>query len=86
MRSSFDFPDDLMTHLKILSAQRNISLKALLIDLIEKGLISESAALDARALKAPTIKPPPSVRGNAPMTIAPQKLTNADLFELIESR
>ncbi len=85
MRTSFDCPDPIMKHLKLLSLERNISLRALLLDLIEKGLASEHASATPAPKKAgkPFIAPP-ILRGAHPMQLNAKQLSNAGLFELLD--
>jgi hypothetical protein len=83
MRTSVDFPDDLMKHLKHLSLERDQSLRALLLDLIDKGLASERSESTAPVKKRSFVSPP-IIKGRSAMRLSVDQLTNAGLYELLD--
>jgi hypothetical protein len=86
MRTSVDFPDDILRHLKLLSLERDMSLRALLLDLIQKGLASERGTLSGGP-SAPSVVfvSPPTIKGSAPMKLSGEQLSNAGLMALLEA-
>ena len=76
MRTTFDFPDELMRHLKARAALEGRSLRDLMLELIERGLRSQSAGVRAAA---PADLP--TVRLGHPMRIPRGGLSNAALSE-----
>ncbi len=86
MRTSIDFPDPIMKRLKHISLERDISLRALLLDLIEKGLASEQATASDSKNKADSRELPPFVRGKSAMKLTPKQLSNSALFDLLDKK
>jgi hypothetical protein len=79
MRTSLDFPDALFKHLKTRAAQEGRTLRDLVIELVERGLTAREVVdpqkrFDARPLIIPN---------QGPLPLHLSKLTNADLYELI---
>jgi plasmid stability protein len=81
MRTSLDLPDPLFRHLKVQAALEGRSLRDLVVSLVERGL----AAPPPASPQAPAIPAePPSVRLGSPMALAPDRLSNASLSELLD--
>lgn len=79
MRTTLELPDPLFARLKARAASEQITLKHLLRRYVEQGLSApQSDALPARSAAAL-----PQLKG--PLAIANNQLSNAGLFELIES-
>jgi hypothetical protein len=79
MRTSLDFPDALFKHLKTRAAQEGRTLRDLVIELVERGLTAREVVdpqkrFDARPLIIPN---------QGPLPLHLSKMTNADLYELI---
>ena len=81
MRTSLDLPDPLFRHLKARAALEGRSLRDLVVSLVERGLVVPPPA----STQAPAVPAePPSVRLGAPMPLAPDRLSNAALSELLD--
>jgi plasmid stability protein len=81
MRTSLDLPDPLFRHLKVRAALEGRSLRDLVVSLVERGLVAQPPA----SPQAPAIPAePPSVRLGSPMALAPDRLSNASLSELLD--
>ncbi|MBM5809999.1 MAG: hypothetical protein FJ050_12115 [Cyanobacteria bacterium M_surface_7_m2_040] len=79
MRTTLELPDPLFARLKARAASERLTLKQLLRSYVEQGLDSPpQAAAPARSAAAL-----PRLQG--PLPIGEAQLSNAGLFELIES-
>lgn len=77
MRTSIDFPDPMFRHLKTLAAMEGISLRDLVLALIERGMAAPLATSTvATAL--------PSISLGAPMALRAAELSNASLSALLD--
>ena len=84
MRTSLDFPDDLFVHLKTRAVVEGSTFRDMVIRLLERGL----ATADTSAQPAPEPKkyyPPPTIPSKGPMAISMKTLSNADLYELMDT-
>jgi hypothetical protein len=77
MRTSIDFPDPLMHALKAQALEKGVSLRALLLELIEKGLRQEPSGVSAPVQ-------PPSLMANGPLAMSADELSNAALFARLD--
>ena len=80
MRTSLDFPDGLYRHLKARAAVEGMSMRDLIVSLIERGLDAPGAPTGGQP---PTL---PSVQLGAPLALAAQDLSNARLAELLDDQ
>jgi hypothetical protein len=79
MRTSLDFPDALFKHLKTRAAQEGRTLRDLVIELVERGLTAREVVDPQKRFEArPLIIP-----NQGPLPLHLSKMTNADLYELI---
>ena len=79
MRTTLELPDPLFARLKARAATERITLKQLLHHFVEQGL-NDRPELPARRRSGATL---PKLKG--PLPIAVNKLSNAGLFELLDS-
>ena len=79
MRTTLDLPDSLFARLKARAASESVTLKCLLRSYVEQGLSASPPA--AAAQRSAATLP----RLNTPLGIASKALSNATLFELLES-
>jgi hypothetical protein len=79
MRTTLELPDALFARLKARAATERITLKQLLHQFVEQGLNDRTAELHEQRSRATL----PQVQG--PLPIAADKLSNAGLFELLDS-
>ena len=79
MRTALELPDHLFARLKARAATKGLTLKQLLRHFVEQGLNDRSAEHNERRSRATL----PQVQG--PLPIATDKLSNAGLFELLDS-
>jgi hypothetical protein len=79
MRTSLDFPDALFKHLKTRAAQEGRTLRDLVIELVERGLTAREVVDPKKRFEAR----PPVIPNQGPLPLDLSKLTNADLYELI---
>jgi len=79
MRTTLELPDPLFARLKARAATERITLKQLLHQFVEQGLNDRTAEPHERHSRATL----PQVQG--PLPIAADKLSNAGLFELLDS-
>jgi hypothetical protein len=77
MRTSLDFPDPLFRHLKTQAAMQGISLRELVMALIEKGLNANGPSAQAPLQNLPTI------RLGHPMPLDKSAFSNANLSEIL---
>lgn len=77
MRTSIDFPDSLFRHLKAQAALQGMSLKDLVLRLIEKGLQAPQDGAPTAVAELPT------VRLGHPLAVAGAQLSNAGLSDLL---
>jgi hypothetical protein len=78
MRTTLDLPDSLFARLKARAASESVTLKCLLRSYVEQGLsASPPAAAQRSAATLPKL--------NSPLGIPSNALSNAKLFELLES-
>ena len=77
MRTSIDFPDSLFRHLKAQAALQGMSLKDLVLGLIEKGLQAPQLPLSNPVNELPTI------RLGHPLAMPHAQLSNAGLSDLL---
>lgn len=75
MRTTLELPDPLFKHLKALAAMQGITLRELLITLLEKGLRAPTTT-EADVL--------PSIALGAPLAIGAAELTNAYLAGFLD--
>ena len=78
MDTTIDLPDPLFNRLKALAAQEGKSISELLIELVEKGLSALDMVDGQQRFQAK-----PLIRSKAQITLPLDKLTNADLSELV---
>ena len=78
MNITLDLPDPLFNRLKALAAQEGKSISDLLIELVEKSLSAKNMVDEQQRFQAK-----PLIRAKAQITLPLQKLTNADLSELV---
>ena len=78
MSITLDLPDPLFNRLKALAAQEGKSISDLLIELVEKGLSALDMVDGQQRFQAK-----PLIRSKAQITLPLDKLTNADLSELV---
>jgi hypothetical protein len=79
MRTSLDFPDPLFKHLKTRAAQEGRTLRDLVIELVERGLNAREVVDPQQRFKAR----PPVIPNQGPLPLDLSKLSNADLYEII---
>jgi hypothetical protein len=79
MRTSLDIPDPLFKHLKTRAAQEGRTLRDLVIELVERGLTAREVVDPQKRFEAR----PPVIPNQGPLQLDLSKLTNADLYELI---
>ncbi len=79
MRTTLDLPDALLRQLKAKAALEGTSLKALMRNLVEKGLRAPAEQSPETLAKA---VPLPSIRLGRRLTLA--RPSNASLFELLD--
>ena len=78
MRTTLELPDSLFARLKARAASESVTLKCLLRSYVEQGLsASPPAAAQRSAATLPKL--------NSPLGIPSNALSNATLFELLES-
>ena len=79
MRTTLELPDPLFARLKARAAQEHVTLKQLLRNYVEKGLSTTppSAATQRTAESLPQL--------HSPLSIPSNTLSNATLFELLDS-
>lgn len=78
MSITLDLPDPLFNRLKALAAQEGKSISDLLNELVEKGLSTKNRGDEQQRFQAK-----PLIRSKAQITLPLDKLTNADLSELV---
>jgi hypothetical protein len=78
MRTTLELPDPLFARLKARAASERVTLKQLLRSYVEQGL-SATPAPGPVQRSAATL---PRLEG--PLAIAPEQLSNAELFALLE--
>jgi hypothetical protein len=78
MRTSLDFPDPMFRHLKARAAMEGLSLRDLVLGLIERGMGVQAAPAGVVDL--------PSVSLGAPMLLQNRQLSNADLYALLDDQ
>ena len=78
MDTTIDLPDPLFNRLKALAAQEGKSISDLLIELVEKSLSTKNMVDEQQRFQAK-----PLIRSKAQITLPQDKLTNADLSELV---
>nr|WP_254896415.1 hypothetical protein [Synechococcus sp. HK05] len=79
MRTTLELPDPLFARLKARAATERLTLKQLLRHFVEQGLNDRAAKPSERRSRATL----PQIQG--PLPIAADKLSNAGLFELLDS-
>lgn len=79
MRTTLELPDPLFVRLKARAALERITLKQLLTVFVERGLAQRESAPSAAGRRSTGLP-----RISEPITIDPDHLSNARLFELIE--
>jgi len=79
MRTTLELPDPLFARLKARAATERLTLKQLLRHFVEQGLNDRAAEPSERRSRATL----PQVQD--PLPIAADKLSNAGLFELLDS-
>ena len=79
MRTSLDFPDPMFRHLKAKAALEGISMRELVLSLIEKGLSHESRSASPSPHQAL-----PSISLGTPMPLAAERFSNAELASLLD--
>ena len=79
MRTTLELPDPLFARLKARAASERLTLKQLLRSYVEQGL--DAAPQDAVPARSAAALP----RLQGPLPIGEAQLSNAGLFELIES-
>jgi hypothetical protein len=79
MRTTLELPDSLFARLKARAASESVTLKCLLRSYVEQGLSASPPAAAARRSAATLPKL------NSPLAISNNALSNATLFELLES-
>ena len=79
MRTTLELPDPLFARLKARAATERITLKQLLRHFVEQGLNERTAQPNEPRSRATL----PQVQG--PLPIETDKLSNADLYELLDS-
>jgi hypothetical protein len=83
MRTSLDFPDSLFRHLKARAALEGSTLRDLVLNLVEKGLNSNTPAPPVDVLSMVT-QPLPSLSLGAPLALLGAQLSNASLSALLD--
>lgn len=78
MRTTLELPDPLFARLKARAAREQVTLKQLLRTYVEQGLAGKPPSSEQQRSRRdlPLIA--------APITIAPEQLSNAGLFALLE--
>ena len=79
MRTTLELPDSLFARLKARAASESVTLKYLLRSYVEQGLSASPPASEAQRSAATLPKL------NSPLGIPSKALSNATLFELLES-
>ncbi|WP_146187742.1 hypothetical protein [Limnohabitans sp. T6-5] len=79
MRTSLDFPDLLFKHLKTRAAQEGRTLRDLVIELVERGLNAREVVDPRQRFEAR----PMVIPNQGPLPLDLSKLSNADLYEII---
>ena len=79
MRTSLDFPDPLFKHLKTRAAQEGRTLRDLVIELVERGLNAREVVDPRQRFQAR----PMVIPNQGPLPLDLSKLSNADLYEII---
>jgi len=84
MRTSLDIPDELFVHLKTRAVLDGVTFRDTVIRLIERGLAAPSAPAQP-AQESKKYYPPPTIPSKGPMAISMKTLSNADLYELMDT-
>ncbi len=79
MRTSLDIPDPLFRHLKARAAMEGITLRALMLSLVARGMNTT-----ADSVPSTTRVELPSVQLGAPMALRGDSLSNASLSALLD--
>lgn len=82
MRTTFDLPDELMRHLKARAALEGRSLRDLTLELIERGLRTPAAGIEA----PPASTALPTVRLGRPLAMPAGEFAHASLSALADER
>jgi len=80
MRTTVDLPDTLYRQLKAHAALQGVSMKALLLTFVERGLRAPAGTAEAAA---PAQRPLPTLQGRPALPAG--AFSNAGLFELLDA-